>query len=526
MGVTLGIAGKNDATGWTVFTESASGSGEGSDYVGAGTRKIYVSTSGNDSNTGTQASPKQTLVGGSALLRGGSPDWLLLKRGDKWTDESFGPDNNGFLNRSGQDADNPMIIGAYGTGARPIIEVDRSKSIICFNSGNSASHLVYLSLDCRCYERDPDDVRYAGIINSQPFGFVLTPFARMIIEDCRFAFFLGIELNCIDNPSGNHFVLRRNAFDRLWAGINYGGTGILAGHVENITIEDCIWYQCAVAPNDDVIGWSLDDGFSNSHNLYINYDCGIVNFKNSISYLTQYHCLKARSGANITNSFLGKGSQGFEVYNMGASAAPPGGVPTTTLNILDNVFMNMRDQDRTSIPHGGGGGSTGELANMNDSTPCGPIMFKRNICHHSIANSVSANVSLSRGAIGCEVIDNIIYSMAQGISISDTNPTYPSFGTNVVTPNQVDLNGDNAEYSFPDPNNATLTAYATSIGLSASEDVLMRAICNNRNGAWDYRLTAPAINDFMRTKFGMATLGVDGSGGSAVPISRPRLRLR
>ena len=115
--------------------------------------------------------------------------------------------------------------------------------------------------------------------------------------------------------------------------------------------------------------------------------------------------------------------------------------------------------------------------------------------------------------------------MAQGITISDTNPAYPSFGTNTVTPNQIDLDGDN-NLGFPDPNNATLTGYATSIGLSASEDVLMRAICANCKDDWDYQLTAPAINDFMRTKFGMATLGVDGGEIVATGSNRPKIRLR
>ena len=522
MTVTLGTAGNNGTAGWSVFTASASGSGEGSAYAGAGTRKVYVSTSGNDANPGTQASPVKTLVAGSLLLRHGSPDWLLLKRGDTWTGESFGNDGNGFLNRSGQDADNPMIIGAYGTGPRPIIEVDRTKAIGQFNFGNNASHLVYVSLDCRCYERDPNDGRYVDVINAGTAISVLTPFARIIIEDCRFAFFGGAFYfdPGAGTGGGTHVVLRRVAADRCWAGVDFGGTGMLMGNVESITIEDCIWYQCAVAPNDDAAGWSLDTGFSNSHNIYINYDCGIVNFRNSISYLTQYHCLKARGGANITNSLLGKGAQGFEIYNMDASHHPPSGVPTLTLDVVDNVFMNMRDQDRISVPSGGGGGSTCELANMNDSTPCGPVMFKRNICHHSIANSAGVNINLSTGARYCEVTANIIFGMAQGITNAGPHPS-----DNVITPNQIDLDGDN-NLGFPDPNNATLTGYATSIGLAASEDVLMRAVCNNRNGAWDYRLTAPAINDFMRTKFGMTTLGVDGGEIVATGSNRPRVRLR
>ena len=62
-----------------------------------------------DSNPGTLASPKHTIAaasGGMSLLRSGKPDWLLLRKGDAWTDEgsSNPPAGNGY---SGQDASNP-----------------------------------------------------------------------------------------------------------------------------------------------------------------------------------------------------------------------------------------------------------------------------------------------------------------------------------------------------------------------------------------------------------------------------------
>jgi hypothetical protein len=53
------------------------------------TKKIYLSSSGgSDTNPCTQAKPCKTLLKGYNMLRDGYPDWLLLKRGDVWT-ESF-----------------------------------------------------------------------------------------------------------------------------------------------------------------------------------------------------------------------------------------------------------------------------------------------------------------------------------------------------------------------------------------------------------------------------------------------------
>src|SRR5262245_6886667 len=68
-----------DAQGWTVVTPAAD------------SKIIYISNSqGSDSNDGLSASsPVKTLSKGESLLRNGSADQLLLKRGDTWH-EAFG----------------------------------------------------------------------------------------------------------------------------------------------------------------------------------------------------------------------------------------------------------------------------------------------------------------------------------------------------------------------------------------------------------------------------------------------------
>src|SRR5688500_14891652 len=92
-----------DEQGWTVFGRSAD------------TRIVYVSNStGSDTNSGlAEDAPVKTLGKARTLLRNGAPDWMLLKRGDVWTEN--------FTNwkTSGRDEDEMMVIGAYGSGARP-----------------------------------------------------------------------------------------------------------------------------------------------------------------------------------------------------------------------------------------------------------------------------------------------------------------------------------------------------------------------------------------------------------------------
>src|SRR6516225_8456340 len=104
-----------DGNGWTVFTPSVNGYGEGTGYSGPGTRIIYVSNAGSDGNPGTFALPMATIAAGAANLRNGSPDWLLLRKGDIWTDD--GPLFGGLFDRVGVDENNPILISSYDPGA-------------------------------------------------------------------------------------------------------------------------------------------------------------------------------------------------------------------------------------------------------------------------------------------------------------------------------------------------------------------------------------------------------------------------
>lgn len=114
-----------DSDGWSDITPAS------------GDRYIYVSNAGSDSNDGlSTGAPKATVAAGFALVRDGTSDQVLLRRGDTFTATVT-------INKSGRDAANPAVIGAYGTttNARPII-----------NGGirmQSGSFWAFQSLDLR-----------------------------------------------------------------------------------------------------------------------------------------------------------------------------------------------------------------------------------------------------------------------------------------------------------------------------------------------------------------------------------------
>ncbi|MEM1214011.1 MAG: hypothetical protein AAGI68_17135, partial [Planctomycetota bacterium] len=105
----------------------------------ADSRVIHVSWSeGDDANDGLSPShPIRTIGKGKSMLRSGRPDWLLFRAGDTWNDRF------GSWNWSGRSANEPMVIGAYGSGARPKFNVDRA-FIECFNRGQDPiKHVVF-----------------------------------------------------------------------------------------------------------------------------------------------------------------------------------------------------------------------------------------------------------------------------------------------------------------------------------------------------------------------------------------------
>lgn len=81
-------------------------------------RKIYVSSSlGQDSNDGLSPNtPVASVNRAQDLLRNNSSDWLLLKRGDEFNEV---PRLQSDL--QGESPEQPILIGSYGEGSRPVL---------------------------------------------------------------------------------------------------------------------------------------------------------------------------------------------------------------------------------------------------------------------------------------------------------------------------------------------------------------------------------------------------------------------
>ena len=97
----------------------------------------YVdATGGNDAWPGTEAQPWQTIgkVNGEVFVAG---DYVLFKRGETWTGTVL------LVTWSGA-AGNPITFGAYGTGAKPIIDGNDAVNCVIVNT---QSYLNFENID-------------------------------------------------------------------------------------------------------------------------------------------------------------------------------------------------------------------------------------------------------------------------------------------------------------------------------------------------------------------------------------------
>jgi hypothetical protein len=134
-----------DAGGWTVITPPSDA------------RVIYVSSSsGDDASNGLSAGAAvRTLAKAASLVRNGSGDEMLLRRGDTWH-ESLGT-----WTKSGRSASEPIVIGAYGTGARPTVATGSGRALVTgTNTYRTVNHLAIMGIRFYADARDPDSPTY------------------------------------------------------------------------------------------------------------------------------------------------------------------------------------------------------------------------------------------------------------------------------------------------------------------------------------------------------------------------------
>lgn len=178
----------------------------------------YVSSSqGNDSWSGLSQTPgapdgpKQSLTAARNLIVEAQPgDGILLRRGDTWT----GPSNQIYLDTGGGTSDQNVIVGAYGSGANPILQLNSGSGAILAFRGSDAGvtppqYIVFENLH----------LTTSGEPGNRPFGISVSEAIRPNLP--------------------HHITFRSIEISGLTYGINITGNGPYHGfRFENMNVHD------------------------------------------------------------------------------------------------------------------------------------------------------------------------------------------------------------------------------------------------------------------------------------------------
>jgi parallel beta helix pectate lyase-like protein len=359
------------ASGFTVVTPSSD------------TRTIYVSNSiGSDDNNGRSPQhPLKSIWLAKSMMRDGSADHLLLKRGDRFV--------GGFGDWiiSGRSADEPILIGSYGKGARPLINTGTGEGIGTPRGRSSIDNVIVKGLHFVAGGYDGTNGGY------QTAGVHLVGQAdHWLVEDCSIEGFKDNVVLDAGNQGVRDFRLRRceilDAYCASPAVGNGHAQGIyVSGTSSNTTIQDNIF---------DHNGWK--EGVAGAeptwfnHSMYIN--TGAINtvITGNIVTRSSLRGVLLRAGGVVDDNLFVQNPVAIQVGNAAS-------------RVTGNVILDGNDQPAF---HSGVG---------IDVIALPSVRIASNIIAHQQSNTASgaAGIQLETGVKKALVTSNIVYDWSRAI---------------------------------------------------------------------------------------------------------------
>ncbi|HEX4054386.1 MAG TPA: right-handed parallel beta-helix repeat-containing protein [Tepidisphaeraceae bacterium] len=482
---------------------------------------LVSSTDGSDFHDG-MTQPVRTLKKALTLARVGHADRILFKRGDVFLQANV----NGNVDLRGRSAMEPLIIGAYGDVRlpRPVLQ-----GRIALGGRVTPRYIVLQSLDLYANTRDPTQksFRLKQISDRQSIGIrVASGGSFLWIEDCRCRDFgFGLALQAKETDMFDTLVVRRCQVLDSW---DFGhSSGIYIDNFRNVLIEDNVFDHNGWATGVPGAGKTIFN-----HDLYLQHgevgeDRHFIVRNNIIARAASHGC-QLRPGGLLENNLFLKNPLGAYV-----SYSP---------SVVRNNVVLDGDGIGPATPRGQG----------LEFDNCATVLAEGNIVAHKPdeANPLEAlsynpaehqtRPIPSQG----EFRNNIVYDWAglafymvttpQGLSVHDNffqqrndplidlkvwKTEYVFRGNHYLsqapTPFKIgkqDLDlkqwraetGDGSAWGaadFVDPSR-DIASYARSIGLKdASLEGFLAAAREERRGHWDPRLTAQAVNNYIRAGF-------------------------
>ncbi|MBX4212649.1 right-handed parallel beta-helix repeat-containing protein, partial [Candidatus Pacearchaeota archaeon] len=388
---------------------------------------------GDDTNPGTQAEPVKTFLAAKKLIDTGGYNFILLKRGDTWkiTFNNYDENNKPL---SGQSAQKPLVLGAYGEGERPIIEEINGGTAVYLDQVTKYFALVGVHL--KDTQRPPFGSGSTGV------GLVGNQAGYISVIDCYIEqFSKGITIHTTESADENlqryipNVTVRDSIIVENYKQL-YPPNGIYLSGIDGILLEGNVF---------DKNGRKADGsgGTVHDHNVYLTGKNKNIVVRNNIFANAAHNGLQARSGGVIENNFFYNNPihLDFGLVN-GEGPVSVGGV---TGRISGNVMIGTRNVG--SMIENGQRGYGIQVANVLSATISNNI-----IAFNNVANTDQAALTFQPGygtfqdkAIGVRdviVAGNIIYDWTTPLVIKSLRPTSTgkNFWSNVTFRNN-DLAG-------------------------------------------------------------------------------------
>lgn len=500
-------------------------------------RVIYVSVEGDDGADGLSAEAAvRTLARGAELVRDGHYDFLLLRRGDAWS-ESLG------RFKSGRDADHPLVVASYGEGPRPLLEHDGP---VINHDGRERSYLALLDLHFRPAGKVPP----GNGLDIGPSVRFVGGGEHLLVEGCHFEYTELVVQSCCER-SYRDVRVRRNVFERSYqpnlcvdGDLNGSNrvrpSGMFTAQVERLTLEENVFDHNG--HNRDRVPSACATIYN--HNVYLTRSTDLRVTGNLFARASSIHIKLTGDVDGPTNGWVVEDNYftGGEIA-IGAGGNSEGADRFQRGRVRDNVLedIGVDPPTRRSLAWGI------ELTENRDT------LVERNlfVAEHprTLGNSYALQLT-SRANADIRIVDNVFFRIPSrmfwaraggahsGIEILGNTFVDPGLGACLVgqdegfvgytyRDNRYFSQGDggahcegSARRSFVEwversaetgavalddipfvDAERSLARYAATLGLPASLEAYLEAARAQRRGRWRPELGASAINRYMRAGF-------------------------
>ncbi|MEM9882166.1 MAG: right-handed parallel beta-helix repeat-containing protein [Planctomycetota bacterium] len=466
------------ADGFTKFTKSDD------------TRVIYVAEDGDNNNDGLSPErPMRTAYEAYKKLRNGKPDWLLFKAGDTFRG------NLGSVNKSGRSKDEPMLIGVYGEGPRPIMESPRDTwAFKAFTA--PGDHLAIVGLHIVAVNRIPDRPGFNPNMDTAVWrqgGITFLGDTKdFLIEDCILEYFqFAIVVQGNDHFGFAQDVrIRRtsvlNCYGHWNADIGGHSSGAYLSWIDGLLIEECVWDSNGF--NERVDGASRTKF---NHNIYIQTSAKNCVVRDSIITNGSAHGLQLRPGGRIENNLFALNPLAFftgryeshvkrnvilQSIDLSSKRGDERGMGIEILPCVHAyVENNILSQKRGSADHAEGivVNYSSEYMDWLDGRPYRVTLKNNKIHDWPYQNGEQSAIRINTGA--AQIVANSGHQLDR-------------------------RSGGSSDPPWVDPDR-DIESYMQSIGQPASYRAFIEAAVYRPRGVWVEAYSADAVNNHVRRGF-------------------------